>query len=427
VGGDGAADGEEESTVIPIAKPMLGEEEAEAAREAILSGWVTQGPRVRSFEEAFAAAVGARHACAVSNGTAALHLALLAVGVKPGDVVLTVSHSFIASANAARFCGAEPVFVDIDPQTYNMDANLFARCLDEDFRRAEGGLWYRHAERLAVEGSPLHRHGGPLGRLAAIMVVHQGGMPADLGRILPLARERGIPVVEDAACAIGSEISLDGGKRWERLGRPHGEVACFSFHPRKVLTTGDGGMLTTDDAGYDRVFRLLRHQGMSVSDLDRHRSDDVIFEDYPITGFNYRMTDIQAAVGIEQLKRLPHILSRRRALGSLYSEGFAGVPNLRAPEEPPYARTNWQSYIVRLLEPLDQRAVMKALQDRGIAARRGVMCAHLEEPYAGAWKPGDLPYSEVERDQSIVLPLFPEMTGDEATTVVRNLIEIVDR
>lgn len=412
--------------MIPIAKPLLGEEEAKAAREAILSGWVTQGPRVKAFEEAFAKTVGARFACAVSSGTAALHLALLAVGVKPGDVVLTVSHSFIASANAARFCGAEPVFVEVDPLNYNMDPDHLARSLAEDFREADGDLWYRDAERLAVERSPLHRRSGPIGRLAAIVVVHQGGMPADLARIQPLAEERGIPVVEDAACAIGSEISLDDGNRWERLGRPHGEIACFSFHPRKVLTTGDGGMLTTDDAAYDRTFRLLRHQGMSISDLDRFRAEEVIFEDYPITGFNYRMTDIQAAVGIEQLKRLPDILRRRRALGRLYSERFDGISKLRAPAEPHYARTNWQSYIVRLLDPLDQRAVMKILQDRGIAVRRGVMCAHLEDPYAEAWRPGDLPESEMARDQSIVLPLYPEMTEDEAMTVVRNLIEITE-
>src|SRR5690349_20095064 len=192
--------------MIAIAKPFLGEEEAAAAREAILSGWVTQGPRVEAFEREFAAYVGASHACAVSSCTTALHLALHALGVGPGDEVITVSHSFIATANAVRYCGATPIFIDIDPRTYNMDPALIEAAITP--------------------------------RTKAIMPVHQIGLPCDMPAILAIAQKHGLPVVEDAACAIGSQINVNG--NWDRIGKPHGTVACFSFHPRKVITTGDG-------------------------------------------------------------------------------------------------------------------------------------------------------------------------------------------
>jgi dTDP-4-amino-4,6-dideoxygalactose transaminase len=232
---------------IPIARPSLGEEEAEAARRAILSGWITQGPEVAAFEEEFADYVGARHGCAVSSCTTALHLALHALGVGPGDEVITVSHSFIATANAIRYCGASPVFVDVDPRTYNLDPGLLEGAIGE--------------------------------RTRAIMPVHQMGLPCDLPAILEIAGRHGLPVVEDAACAIGSEIRIE--SRWERIGRPHGLVACFSFHPRKVMTTGDGGMITTSDPGLDRRFRLLRQHAMSIPDTVRHSARAVAFEDYP--------------------------------------------------------------------------------------------------------------------------------------------------
>jgi len=237
---------------------------------------VTQGPEVAAFEQEFASAVGAAHACAVSSCTTALHLALLACGVSEGDEVVTVSHSFIATANAIRYCGATPVFVDIEPQTFNLDPQRLEAAIDATTR--------------------------------AILAVHQLGMPSDLERILAIANRHGIPVIEDAACAIGSEIRWQGG--WQRIGRPHGSIACFSFHPRKLLSTGDGGMLTTNDAAMDAQFRLLRQHGMSVPDTVRHAASQVIAENYPVLGFNYRLTDIQAAIGREQLKRLPDIVCR---------------------------------------------------------------------------------------------------------------------
>ena len=373
---------------IPIAKPELGEEEAAAARRAILSGWVTQGPEVGGFEADFARYVAAPHATAVSNCTTGLHLALHALGVGPGDEVVTVSHSYIATANAVRHCGATPVFVDIDPRTYNLDP-----------------------DRLDAAITP---------RTKAVMPVHQIGLPCDLPAILAVADRHHLPVVEDAACAIGSELRV--GERWERIGRPHGTVAVFSFHPRKVITTGDGGMITTADPALDRRFKLLRQHAMSVPDTVRHSATTVIFEEYHEVGFNYRMTDIQAAVGREQLKRLPDILRRRAELAARYTAALAGLPGLEPPRVPAGCRTNFQSYAVRLTpaSPLTRDEWMTRLLARGVSTRRGIMNAHQESAYAGRGE-YHLPHSEAARDGVFLLPLFASLSDADHAYVVDQL------
>ena len=399
--------------MIPITRPFLGEEEAAAAREVILSGWVTQGPKVKEFEEAFASTVGTSFACAVSSCTTALHLALLAVGVRPGDVVITVSHSFIATANAVRYCGAEPVFVDIDPETFNINPEGLQRVLHDDCVHKDGKPYYKYIKRIAVGESPLRflssnpeNRSPNLGRVAAVLPVHQMGFPCDIFRIVQIAKKYCLPVIEDAACAIGSKISLNGVKNFGRIGKPHGDIACFSFHPRKVLTTGDGGMITTNNPAFDAKFRLLRQHGMSVPDTLRHYSKKVMFEEYKTTGFNYRMTDIQAAIGIEQLKKLDKILDERRELATLYSELLKDIPYLEFFKKSDTVLPNWQSYPVRLLgvSTMSQMEIMQKLLDKGIATRRGIMNAHQETLYGTAnWH---LPNSEVCRDSTILLPFF---------------------
>jgi dTDP-4-amino-4,6-dideoxygalactose transaminase len=374
--------------MIPVARPLLGEREAEAARRAILSGWVTQGPEVAAFEREFGAAVGAPYACAVSSCTTALHLALVAAGVGAGDEVVTVSHSFIATANAVRYCGAVPVFVDVELETFNIDPALVDAAITP--------------------------------RTRALLVVHQLGMPCDLASLVASARRHRLPLIEDAACAIGSEIRWQG--QWQRIGRPHGDMACFSFHPRKLLSTGDGGMVVTASAETDARLRLLRQHGMSVPDTVRHASPQVVFEGYPVVGFNYRLTDIQAAIGREQLRRLPEIVERRRTLASRYHAALSGHPRVIVPREPEWARTNWQTYAVRLPDA-DQRLVMQRMLDDGVATRRGVMNAHLEEAYPpGTWRAaGALTRSEEAQATAIMLPLFHQMTDEEQGRVVTSL------
>jgi perosamine synthetase len=371
--------------MIPITKPCLGSAEADAARSAMESGWVSQGPKVAEFERAVAEYCGTVDAVAVSNCTTALHLGLVVLGVGPGDEVICPSMSFIATANSIRHTGATPVFADVDPRTYNLDPDAALAAITS--------------------------------RTKAILVVHQIGMPVDLERFLAIGKARGIKIMEDAACAIGSRYR----------GRPiggHSEMACFSFHPRKVITTGEGGMITTNNAEYARRFRLLRQHGMSVPDTVRHAANRVITEEYACVGYNYRLTDIQAAIGIEQLKRLDKIVARRRELAGQYDKGLCRHPWLRTPYVPDDVEPNFQSYAVHLspAAPLSRDKLMQALFEDGISTRRGIMLSHLEPAYADlASRP--LPQSELASSRSLLLPLYPQMTDEQQ----QGILAVLDR
>jgi len=373
---------------IPIARPSFGLNEEKAVLEVLRSGWVSQGPCVAEFERKFAEYVGAAHAVAVSSCTTALDLAFLAAGVKPGDEVLCPSLSFIATANAIVHAGASPIFVDIDRSTYNMDPACIERAITP--------------------------------RTRAILVVHQIGLPSPLDEIRSIAATHGLMMIEDAACAIGSEY------KGRPIGSPHTTMACFSFHPRKILTTGEGGMITTADEKLAARLRKLRQHGMTVSDLARHSSTQVVTESYDEVGYNYRMTDLQAAIGLVQLERLDDMLARRRQLASRYSQRLSQLEWLVPPFEPADCRHNFQSYMVRLKDdaPITRDELMQELLDRGVSTRRGIMAIHRELPYRHEkWK-SRLPRTNEVTDTAIILPLFYAMTEEEQDYVLDCLEQI---
>jgi perosamine synthetase len=371
-------------TLIPITKPYLGEEEAQAAAEAIRTGWIAQGPLVARFEEAIAARLGVAHVVATSNCTTSLHLALLCSGIGPGDEVICPSFSFIATANAVLYTGARPIFVDIDPRTYNVDP-------------------------AAIEAAITPR-------TKAIIPVDQIGLAADLDSVLEIAERYRLRVIEDAAPALGATYR----------GRPVGAISpltCFSFHPRKSITTGEGGAIATNDAALAARARVLRSHGASVSDLARHSATSVIIEAYEELGYNYRMTDIQAAVGLEQLKKLDAILARRRELAERYNTRLLEIPGVTPPYAPGDAPHTYQSYCVRLDPSVapSRETIMERMLADGVATRRGVMAIHEEPYYLERFGRVSLPVTEAATRETLLLPLYMTMTDAEQDRVIDSL------
>jgi dTDP-4-amino-4,6-dideoxygalactose transaminase len=365
---------------VPVMIPWFGEAEAEAVAEVVRSGWVAQGPRVKAFENAFAARVTAKDAVAVSNCTTGLHLALVLAGVGAGDEVIVPSLSFIATANVVQYQGAVPVFADVDAATLNLTP-----------------------ETISAVMTPATR---------AVIAVHQAGTPLDLGPLRAFCTANRLALIEDAACAVGSTY----------CGRPVGEgarYAAFSFHPRKLLTTGEGGMLVTDDPELAIRARRLREHGMDLSAAARHGSSTVQLESYSQVGFNYRMTDVQAALGLVQLDRLDVMIARRRELAARYQVQLAGIPGLVTATDPGYGTSNFQSFWVQLPDgfPIGRDELLQVLLDGGISARRGIMAAHLEPAYAGH-PHAPLPVTERMTARTLILPLYHQLSEADQDRVI---------
>ncbi len=374
--------------MIPIAKPWFSEDETNEVSEALRSGWVAQGPKVKAFEKAIAECTGASYSIAANSCTSALQLGLEVLGVGPGDEVIIPSFTFIATANSVLHCGAQPVFVDIDPDSYNINPALIEKAVTP--------------------------------RTKAIMPVDQIGMPADLDAIRAIASKKGLPVLEDAACALGSEYQ---GKKIGSLS----DISCFSFHPRKLITTGEGGMITTNRRELAELCRVKVSHGASISDLARHQSSQVVFEEYRVTGHNFRMSDLQAAVGLAQLRKLPEILKHKRFLAERYNAAFSQMPEIVPPAEPKGFKTNFQSYMVRI-RPSAKKSrdeIMQELLAKGVSTRRGIMAIHLEPAYQQLAGSSSLPETERAFKETVIMPLYPQMTMEELDYVIASLKEVL--
>jgi perosamine synthetase len=372
--------GNARSAPIPIIRPWIGEEEVAAASEAIRSGWIAQGPNVAAFEQEFTALVGSIDSVAVSNCTTGLHLALIVAGIGAGDEVVVPSFSFIATTNSVLYVGATPVFADVDLTTGNITADTVAAAITD--------------------------------RTKAVMLVHQGGVPADIESLRALCDVRGLVLIEDAACALGSTY------RGALIG-PHSDLVVFSFHPRKLVTTGEGGMIAVGNPEWAARLRRLREHGMSVSAADRHRQGGVVIEQYLETGFNYRMTDIQAAIGRVQLGRLDELIARRRFLAARYHEALDDLVGATLVTDPAYGTTNYQSLWMLLDDrfPVARNDLMARLAADSISSRRGIMAAHME-PACARFARVPLPTTERLTSQSLILPLYHDMTDDEQARVI---------
>lgn len=375
---------------IPLTRPWMADEEFQALTDIARSGWLGQGTAVTEFERAVARLLGAKHAVACSSCTAALHMGLVACGIGPGDEVILPSYTWIATANAVRMVGATPMFVDIELSTFNATPEAVEAAL-----------------------SP---------RTKAIMPVDQFGFPVEIDPLMALAKRHGLAVIEDAACALGSRYH----------GRPVGSTAhasCFSFHPRKLITTGEGGMFVTNDDRLAEQARALLNHGAVRSDLAKHAADTVealLAEQFPGVGYNYRMTNLQGALGVVQMGRLEAILQARRARAFRYAAAFSLLPEVALPAIPEGIDPNWQSYPIRIRAscPVERNQVAQRLLDAGIACRPAYMACHVQPAYR-AFAPRALPNTEEALRSVILLPLYPQMTDAEQDDVIQTVTAAV--
>ncbi len=373
---------------IPLMRPWIGEEEIEAVREVLLSGWITQGPRVIDFERKIADYVGAKYAVATNSCTTSLHLSLILSGIGPGDEVICPSFTCIATAYAIHHAGATPVFVDIDHQTYNIDPEVTLRALTP--------------------------------RTRGIMLVHQIGLVADVDEFMNIAHNNNLVIIQDAATALGGKYK---GKRVGSLGSP----TCFSFHPRKMITTGEGGMITTDDERLAQKARVLRATGASISDLERHKAKGVLVQQYEGIGYNYRLTDIQAAIGLVQMRKIDEMLEQRILQAHRYDEALTTVDEIETPFIPEWASHTYTSYLIRFKTntKINRDVILQAMAERGISCRIGIQPLHWEPFYLKQFGKMHLPNTEEAAKTTMFLPIFPGLREEQQERVVIALKDIL--
>jgi len=375
--------------MIPITRPYFDNKEIEAVKSVIKSGWVVQGPKVKEFERRIAQFTGAKYALATTSCTTALHLSLVALGVGPGDEVIVPAFTFAASANVVEHQGARPTFVDINPKTFNIDPLKIEKAISK--------------------------------KTKAIMPVHLFGLSADMEKIMKIAKKYKLSVVEDAACALGT-------KYYGKHVGTFGDTGCFSFHPRKPITTGEGGMIITNSKKLAQKLTSLRDHGAVISDLTRHKKSGFKLSDHNLSGFNYRMTDIQGAIGVEQMKKLPFILKERKRKAVIYNKAFKNNPYFSIPFISKHSNHTYQSFILKIEEksPISRDELAEKLIESGISLRPGTQSV----PHLGyyrkkyAYKNSDFPESFKAENQTLTLPLFVTMTSKEQSFIIKILNEI---
>ena len=376
---------------IPIAKPYFGIEEQQAILEPLKTGWVVQGPKVQEFEKMVTRITGVEHAIAVSSCTTALHLALVGLGIANGDEVIVPSFTYVATANAVEHAGATPVFCDIDVATFNIDVSQIESKITE--------------------------------KTKAIIPVHLFGLSADMNPIMKLAGEYGLKIIEDAACSLAAMYE---GRALGSIG----DAGCFSFHPRKIITTGEGGMLITNNGNLAERLRALRTHGATISDLARHKKSGFLLPEFNLLGYNYRMTDLQGAIGVEQMKKLDWMIENRIRLAQRYDEMLGDVEWLKLPYVPSDCKHTYQSYVTLVTEDplLSRNDIMQKLEDMGISTRQGTHAVHTLGYYKQKYgfQEYDLPNSLKADRQSMALPLYPQITDEEQNYVVEAIKHIQD-